>query len=83
MSDIGNTIKTSKLVETQERYILFTADDVSQNDTITIDSVTTIHGSAIFNRETGAEITCTEATNVITVTGAATNVLVVGLAVGE
>ena len=56
---------------------------VSTDDTITLSDLTTINGASLLKRADGTAITCTVATNVITVTQATTtNVPVVGIAVG-
>ena len=56
---------------------------VSTDDTITLSDLTTINGAALLKRSDGSAITCTVATNVITVTQATTtSVPVVGIVVG-
>jgi hypothetical protein len=56
---------------------------VSTDDTITLSDLTTINGAALLKRSDGSAITCTVATNVITITQATTtNVPVVGIVVG-
>jgi hypothetical protein len=64
-----------------KRYITFEST-VSQSDTITINEVTTLLGADLLKKSDGTAITCTVATNVITVTGAGTNVDIIGIAYG-
>lgn len=83
MGEITEETKLSIKTYTKVRYVIFNADDVSTNDTIVIGDITTLTGSALFNRVTGVAVTSSIATNIITVTQAAqTNILVVGMAVG-
>lgn len=57
---------------------------VSTADTITMGSLTTLLNAVLFKKSDGAAVTCTVATNVITVTqGTTTDVPVVGLAYGS
>jgi hypothetical protein len=67
---------------TTKQIVTFEAT-VSTDDTITLSDLTTINGAALLKRSDGSAVTCTVATNVITVTEAdLTDVVVVGLAVG-
>jgi len=66
-----------------KKYVLFTAEDVSTDDTISLDSLTAIDAVVLYNRATSAEVTQTDETNVITITGSYTDVDVIGLAVGS
>lgn len=65
-----------------KKYMFFTAEDVSADDTITLSELTTINLTYLIDRSAGTAVTFTNATNVITITGAYTNVDVVGIAVG-
>ena len=65
-----------------KKYMFFTAEDVSTDDTITLSELTTINLTYLIDRSAGTAVTFTNATNVITITGAYTNVDVVGIAVG-
>ena len=65
-----------------KKYMFFTAEDVSTADTITLSELTTINLAYLIDRAAGTAVTFTNATNVITITGAYTNVDVVGIAVG-
>lgn len=56
---------------------------VSTSDTITLSDLTTVNGAACLLRSAGSAVTCTVATNVITITQAAlTDAVIVGIAVG-
>jgi len=56
---------------------------VSTDDTIPLGDFTTINSAHLAKKSDGSEVTCTIATNVITVTGAGlTDVDVVGFAIG-
>lgn len=84
MADVTETIiARGRLGATGLRYVVYEASPVDTNDTITIGEINAITAEACFRLDTGAEITATSATNVITVTQAAlTNVAVVGIATG-
>jgi hypothetical protein len=64
-----------------KRRIAFEAT-VSLNDTIVINEITTLLNASIWKKADGAAVTTTIATNIITVTGAATDVPVLGVAYG-
>jgi hypothetical protein len=82
MSDI-----TEKVLEVRsavvKKAVIFTAEDVSTGDTITLDDLSAIDGVAILNREDGSEVTQTVATNVITIGGSYSDIDVIGIAVGD
>jgi len=65
-----------------KKYMFFTAEAVSADDTITLSELTTINLTYLIDRSAGTAVTFTNATNVITITGAYANVDVVGIAVG-
>ena len=71
-----------KTTTSLKKYYLIEST-VTMNDTITIAELTTVTAADIRNLDTGAAITCTVATNVITVTGAATAVKCIILVVGS
>ncbi len=86
MTDIPESITRRKLVVTTPQVtltlLIVEAEDVSTNNTITIDELTTISGAALFKQD-GTTVSLTKATNVITVTqGSLTNVDLVGFAMG-
>ena len=75
----GDVVVTPAVVK---KRLVFEAT-VSTNDTITLGDLTTINSAHLAKKSDGSEVTCTIATNVITVTGAGlTNVAVVGFAIG-
>jgi hypothetical protein len=83
-------VRTATIVGTKEivhtaavmkRRIDFEAT-VSLNDTVVIADIATLLNAAIFKKADGAAITCTVATNVITVTGASTDAAIIGVAYG-
>jgi len=77
-----NEIIVTQTAATTKKRIVFEAT-VSTSDTITLDDMTTINSAHLAKKSDGSEITCTIATNVITVTQAAlTNVAIVGFAIG-
>lgn len=49
------------------RYISFTVDDADASDTVTISELDTIKDTIGVRLDTGAEVDCTEATNVVTI----------------
>jgi hypothetical protein len=69
---------------TKKRMVFEVANPgVSTDDTVTLGDFTTIASVHLCKKSDGAEIACTKATNVITVTEAAlTNVAAIGFAVG-
>jgi hypothetical protein len=66
----------------EKKYITFEAT-VSTDDTITLGDFTTVLGAALLKKSDGSAITCSVATNVLTITQATTtNVPVIGFAYG-
>ena len=82
MSDIAEKVLDLRHAPVK-KYLFFTAEDVSTDDTITLSDLSSIDGAYILNRSDGTEVTFTKATNVLTITGSYTDVDVVGVAVGE
>lgn len=82
MSDITEKVLDTRIAAVK-KWVLFTAEDVSTDDTLTIGDLTSIDSAAVFNRADGATVTQTDATNVITIGGSYTNIDVVGLAIGS
>lgn len=82
MSDIAERVLEvgTSLVK---KYVLFTAEDVTTADTITLADLTTIDAVTIYNRADSTAVTQTDATNVITIGGSYSDIDVVGLAVGS
>jgi len=75
----GDVVVTPAVVK---KRLVFEAT-VSTNDTITLGDLSTINSAHLAKKSDGSEVTCTIATNVITVTGAGlTDVAVVGFAIG-
>ena len=64
-----------------KKLIVFTAEDVSSTDTITLGDLTTINGAALLDRSDGSAITFTKATNVLTLTSGS-DADIIGIAVG-
>jgi len=65
------------------KQVLGIEDTVSTNDTIIMGDLTTVNGAGLLKRSDGSTVTCTVATNVITITQAAlTDVVIVGTVVG-
>ena len=63
------------------RYILFEANNVDSDDTITLSDVYDITDVKTWRMDTGASITSTEASNVVTITQAGlVNVAILGCA---
>jgi hypothetical protein len=86
MTDVAETVTSSKQTiitpAVQKKYITFEAT-VSTDDTVTLGDLADILGAALFKKSDGSSVTFTEATNVITITGAGlTNVPIVGFAYG-
>jgi hypothetical protein len=76
---IGRT-KYTKTALIEKKVVTFEAT-VSTDDTIPISEFTGVASAHIAKKSDGSEVTCTVATNIITVTGAAlTDVPVVGSA---
>lgn len=84
MADVSETILyRGRLGATGLRYVVFEASPVDTSDTITIAELTALTDAKCWRLDTGANITCTVATNIVTVTQATlTDVRVVGLATG-
>lgn len=84
MTDRTETIvHRGKLGAVGLRYVVCEVIAASTNDTITIGEMTDITSANAWRLDTGAVLTCTDATNVVTITSAAlTNVPVVVLATG-
>jgi hypothetical protein len=55
------------------RYKWIIVSAASQNDTVTVSELDTITDTVAVQMDTGAEVTCSEATNVVTVAGALTS----------
>jgi len=77
MGDKAETItsrsKYTKTEQADKQILAFTVEDVSTNDTITISDIPASPGIAtamLWKRADGATVSCTVATNVITVTEA-------------
>lgn len=64
--DISETTILSRNV-VYEKYLVVTAD-ITSDETVTIDSLTTIDNAYVVKQQDGAECTFTKATNVITIT---------------
>jgi len=84
LADVAETIThRGRLGNTALRYVTFEAVPIDTNDTVTIGELSAVTASAAFRLDTGAEITTTEATNIVTITEAAlTDVPIVGIATG-
>jgi hypothetical protein len=86
MTDVAETVTSSKQTvvtpAVEKKYMTFEAT-VSTDDTVTLGDLADILGAALFKKSDGSAVTFTEATNVITITGAGlTNVPIVGFAYG-
>jgi hypothetical protein len=86
MADRSEIVTSSKqtvvTAAVQKKYITFEAI-VSTDDTITLGDLADILYVKICKKSDGIDVTCTEATNVVTITQASTtNVPVVGFAYG-
>jgi len=65
------------------RYVVCEVIAVTTNDTVTIGEMTDITVAVAFRLDTGAALTCTDATNVVTITTAAiTNIPALVVATG-
>jgi len=84
MADVTEVvIARGRLGATGLCYIVFEASPIDTNDTVTLSELTSITAAACFRLDTGASVTSTTATNVVTVTTAAlTDVRIVGIATG-
>jgi len=75
----GDIVVTAAVLK---KRLVFEAT-VSTDDTIKLGDLTTVHSAHLAKKSDGSEVTCTVATNVITVTGAGlTDVPVIGFAIG-
>jgi len=84
MADVTETVVArGRLGDTGLCYIAFEASPVDTNDTVTLGELSKITDAKTWRLDTGANITCTVATNVVTITQASlTDVRIVGLATG-
>jgi hypothetical protein len=84
MADVAETIlHRGRLGSTGLRYVVFEASPVDTDDTITLGELAAITDAKCWRLDTGANVICTVATNVVTVTQASlTDVRIVGLATG-
>jgi hypothetical protein len=86
MTDVAETVTSSKQTivtpAVQKKYLTFEAT-VSTDNTVTLGDLADILGAALFKKSDGSVVSFTEATNVITITGASLiNVPIVGFAYG-
>ena len=86
MVDRTKTVTAAKdpviTAATVKRYVIMEST-VSTSDTVTVDKLTTLLGATAIRKDTGAVLTATVATNVVTITSVGlTNVDVVILAYG-
>ena len=74
VQDTPEIVESSKTViitdAVTKKVLQISATVHATNDTITLSDVTTINGAALLKRADGSAVTCTVATNVITVTQA-------------
>ena len=87
MTDVSETVTSSKqtivTAAVEKKYITFEATDVSVGNTITLGDLTDILYVKICRKDTGADVTCTEATNVVTITESPfSSVDIIGFAYG-
>ena len=84
MGDITETVVyRASLGAIGKRYVVAEATGVDTDDTVTFGDLNAVTAAAAFLLDTGAEITTTEATNVVTITEAAlTGVSIVVIATG-
>jgi len=82
MSDIAEKVLDSR-VAAVKKWVVFTAEDVTTADTITIDELTTIDLAYVVNRSAATAVTQTTATNVITIGGSYSDIDVIGLVIGD
>lgn len=86
MVDCPETVTSNRqaiiTAATTKQIVTFEAT-VSTDKTITLSDLTTVNGAVLLKRSDGSAVTCTVATNVITITQASlTDIVVVGIAVG-
>lgn len=65
-----------------KKYMFFTAEDVNTDDTITLSELETINIAYLIDQSAATEVTFTNATNIITITGDYSDINIVGMAVG-
>jgi len=84
MVDVAETILyRGRLGSTGLRYVLCEATPIDTNDTVTIGELKVVTDAKAWRLDTGANITCSVATNVVTITQATlTDVLVLITATG-
>ncbi len=82
MSDIAEKVLEVRSAVVK-KSVIFTAEDVTTADTITLADLSSIDGFAILDRSDGSSITSTEATNVITIGGSYADIDVIGIAIGD
>jgi len=86
MVDRAETVTSSRRVivtDAVEKKVIEFEATVSTDNTITLNDLTTINGAALLKKSDGSAVTCTVATNIITVTAASlTDVPVIGEAIG-
>jgi len=86
MTDVAETVTSSKTTvvtaATEKKYITFEAT-VSKDQTVTLSDLSDILYVKICKKSDGADVACTEATNVVTITESPlSSVAVVGFAYG-
>jgi len=72
---VDRTWNANRTEDIATRRAVWLDATISQNDTVTVTTITTLTSAIVVNKLTGATITSTIATNVVTITGACTNVL--------
>lgn len=84
MVDVTETvIARGRLSNVALRYVVFEASPIDTDDTVTVGELSAVTAAAAFRLDTGAKLTTTEATNIVTITTAAlTDVPIVGIATG-
>lgn len=83
MVDVAETvIARGRSGATGLNYIVFEASPIDTNDTVTLSELTTITDVKCWQLDTGASITATKATNVVTVTETLTDMRILGTATG-
>lgn len=84
MVDVAETVvQRGRLGAAGLCYIVFEARPIDTDDTVTLGELSVVTAAAAFRLDTGAELTTTEATNVVTITTAAlVDVPVLGVATG-
>ena len=64
------------------KYKVIEVDEATSADTVTVGELTKILDTNAFDLSTGAAVACTEATNVVTIGGAVTDVPMLIIVVG-